>query len=86
MGAAVWVGSALSAFFFARIVPIGRRDGLVAELIAAVLPAIACGITATALDFGGWREPEWRAGVFVLIGSLTAVGLVRAVRLLRVDP
>lgn len=82
MGAAVWVGSALSAFFVARIVPIGRRNGRAGELIAAVAAAVVLGLAATALDFGGWHEPEWRAALFTLFGSLTAIGASRAIRLL----
>jgi len=62
-----------------------RRDGFVPELIAAITAAVAGGVVATALDFGGWREPEWRAGVFALIVSLAAVGFVRAARLIRVQ-
>jgi len=81
MGAAVWIGSALSAFFVARIVPIGRRREFVAELALSVAAALLCGVTATALDFGGWREPEWRAAIFTLFGALAAIGLARAVRL-----
>jgi len=83
MGAAVWLGSALSAFFLARIIPFGGRGGRLAELIAALAAAIACGVTATALDFGGWREPDWRAAAFALAGALAAAGLCRAARLLR---
>lgn len=83
MGTAVWAGSALSALFLARIIPIGRRDGLVAELITALLAAVICGVLATALDFGGWREPDWRAAAFAFAGSLAALAFYRATRLLR---
>ncbi len=50
---------------------------------AALAAAIVCGVAATARDFGGWREPDWRAAVFALAGALAATGFCRAARLLR---
>jgi hypothetical protein len=38
---------------------------------------LALGVTATALDFGGWNEPDWRAGLFVFLGALAAAGAIR---------
>lgn len=76
MGVTLWVAAAVAAFAIARIVP-HRRSRWFAELAAALVFGLALGATATALDFGGWNEPEWRAGVFVLVGSFAGVGLVR---------
>jgi hypothetical protein len=48
--------------------------------MAAVLIAIAFGLLATYLDFGGWQELDWRAGLFAFFGGLAAVGFTRALR------
>lgn len=77
----MWTASALSAFFVARIIPVGRRSRWIAELGVAIAAAWICGVAATALDFGGWREPDWRAALFALFGGLTALALLRAARL-----
>lgn len=82
VGIALWTAAGGLAFLVARIIPIARqtvvsRWGWLAELIAAVLVALACGLGATALDFGGWREPDWRAGLFAFLGGLAAAGLTR---------
>jgi uncharacterized membrane protein YeaQ/YmgE (transglycosylase-associated protein family) len=68
------------AFFIARIVPLGRTRPWLAELAAAVVAAMLLGVLATALDFGGWDEPDWRAGIFTFCGSVAAVGIVRALQ------
>src|SRR5205085_2010162 len=83
MGAALWVASALFVFFVARIVPPGRRQGYLLELVIALTAALLCGVIATALDFGGWREPDWRAAIFALLGALAAVGIYRSALLVR---
>ncbi|HET7435130.1 MAG TPA: hypothetical protein VFN10_10520 [Thermoanaerobaculia bacterium] len=78
MGAALWLAAALVAFAAARLIPRGRR-GWLAELVAALVVAIAAGFAATALDFGGWAEPEPRAGLFALLAAFAATGFVRLV-------
>ena len=83
MGAALWVTSALSIFVVARIVPSGRTRSYLIELIVAIAAAVVLGVAATALDFGGWRDPDWRAFAFVLFGTAAATALVRVVRLAR---
>jgi hypothetical protein len=83
MGAATWFFSALAAFSIARIIPRGRRSSYLRELTMAVLAAAVFGAIATALDFGGWRAPDWRAALFVLAGAATFIGSYRALRLLR---
>jgi hypothetical protein len=80
MGAALWVVSALSAFLIARIVPAGRRQDYLRELMVAVVAALLFGVAATVLDFGGWREPEWRASLFALFGALAAVAAYRGLQ------
>ena len=83
MGAVYWLASALSIFLVARIVPAGRIKNYLLELIASLAAAFACGLAATALDFGGWRESDWRAVLFVLLGTASVLGASRAVQLAR---
>ncbi len=78
MGAALWFAAALSAFFVARMVPAGRRHDYLYELLLAILASLICGSLATALDFGGWREAEWRAALFALCGALAVIAAYRA--------
>lgn len=79
MGVAVWFVAGGAAFFVARIVPAGRRTGL--EAIAANVGAAGAGVAATALDFGGWNEPDWRAGLFVFCCAAAAIAFTRLIRL-----
>jgi len=48
-----------------------------------MLVSVAAGLVATAFDFGGWNEIDWRAALFVAICALAAIGCVRLVRLMR---
>jgi uncharacterized membrane protein SirB2 len=77
MGAALWLGSGALAFLLARLVPFWRRRRWLGELVAALLTALALGGVATALDFGGWREPDPRAALFALLGSGAILGILR---------
>jgi hypothetical protein len=81
MGVALWLAAAVTAFVLARLIPAWRPEGLAGELMATAAAAAIFGLLATALDFGGWREPDWRAGVFALCGALGAAGALRALRL-----
>ncbi|HEY8130997.1 MAG TPA: hypothetical protein VII12_03830 [Thermoanaerobaculia bacterium] len=53
------------------------------ELALCLAAGAACGVAATALDFGGWRESDWRAILFVLLGTAFVIGAERAVQLAR---
>ena len=79
MGAAFWLASALSIFLVARIIPPGRHRIYLLELATALGAALACGLAATALDFGGWKELDWRAMLFVALGTAAFVGAERLV-------
>jgi hypothetical protein len=81
MGAALWLAAAVTAFALARLVPAGRTPGYFAEAAIALVAAALFGLVATALDFGGWREPGWRAALFALLGALAILGAGRALRL-----
>ena len=83
MGAALWATAALSVFLVARIVPFGRSNNYLMELLVAIAAAALFGLAATALDFGGWRDTDWRAVVFVLLGTAAATGAQRALHLAR---
>jgi len=83
MGAVLWITSALSLFLIARIVPAGRTRSYLSELLAAIAAAIVFGLLATALDFGGFRDLDWRAIAFVMLGAAAATGALRAFRLAR---
>jgi len=82
MGVAVWIGSGAVAWAFARIVPPGRTHWAI-ELTITFAAALILGLAATALDFGGWAEPDWRAGLFAFLGALAALGCLRSVTLFR---
>ena len=79
VGIAVWVVCGVVAFTLARVIPLARRRPW-AELAVTILTALLLGAAATAYDFGGWNEPDWRAGLFSFFGSFAAAGAVRAVQ------
>jgi len=86
MGIGLWMLCAAAVFFAIRSVPFGRPIGWIGELAAVVISALIAGAAATALDFGGWKEPDWRAGLFVLFASVAVCGVVRFVRLANSEP
>ena len=79
MGLLLWLVAGAAAFAFARIVPYRRPAGRWGELAAGLVAAIAFGLAATYLDFGGWQEPDWRAGLFALFGAFAAIGVKRLI-------
>jgi len=80
MGIALWLGCAIVVFFIARSVPYARPRRWIGELITSLLSALTMGVVATALDFGGWNEADWRAGLFVVFGAAAIIGAVRLIR------
>jgi nicotinamide riboside transporter PnuC len=80
MGIALWLGCATVIFFIARSVPYARPRRWIGELVTALISAMAMGVTATALDFGGWNEPDWRAALFVVFGVAAIIGAMRLIR------
>jgi len=77
MGIALWMLCAAAVFFTIRNIRVGRPAGWIAELLAVVIAALLLGGIATALDFGGWNELDWRAALFVLFGCLAISGVLR---------
>ena len=81
MGIALWLGSALVVFAAIRRVPHARPQRRLGELLTVLAAAAALGLAATALDFGGWNEPDWRAALFALFGSAAVAGAARLWRI-----
>ena len=79
MGLSLWFVGGGAAWILARFIPYGRSGA--AEAVAALLVAAAAGTAATAMDFGGWNEPDWRAGLFCFCCAAAAIATVRLVRL-----
>ena len=79
MGIGLWLACALVVFFVARNVPYARPARWIGELITSLVSALAMGVAATALDFGGWNEPDWRAALFVIFGTAAIIGALRIV-------
>ena len=77
MGIALWIVTSVAAFLFARMAPWRRRPAWAGELLVSIAAGLLFGTAATALDFGGWSEPDWRAGLFAFLGALAAAGMFR---------
>jgi hypothetical protein len=71
----------VAVFAASRAIPPGRPPRYGGELITALLISFGAGLAATALDFGGWNEIDWRAALFVAACAFAALGCHRAVRL-----
>jgi hypothetical protein len=86
MGIALWMICAAAVFFAIRYIRFGRPSGWIGELFTAVTGALLLGAIATALDFGGWNELEWRAALFVFLGTAAVAGAIRLARLTMPEP
>ena len=80
MGIATWLLSGVLAFALGRAIAVARPSYR-SELLLVLIVAFAAGLTATALDFGGWAEPDWRAGLFAFLCAFGATGIFRLSRL-----
>lgn len=49
----------------------------------ALLASFGFGVAATALDFGGWNEADWRAALFAFFGAAAAAAAWRLANLAR---
>lgn len=79
----MWIIAGLGAFAAARLIRAGRPKSWLIEGPLSLIVAAAAGLAATALDFGGWQEPDWRSGVFAFAAAFGAIGLARAIGLVR---
>jgi uncharacterized membrane protein YeaQ/YmgE (transglycosylase-associated protein family) len=77
MGLVMWVLAGVAAAATARLATPGKKQGWLPEGLAAVATACVFGAVATLLDFGGWKEPDWRAGLFALAGAALVIALIR---------
>jgi hypothetical protein len=77
MGIALWMACAGVVFFTIRNIRFLRPAGWLRELVGVVIGALILGEIATALDFGGWNELDWRAALFVLFGTFAISALLR---------
>jgi hypothetical protein len=71
--------SGIFAFLIARIIPFSRQVHWKTELVTAMVAALAAGLAATILDFGGWQDLDWRSAAFAFCVALAGTGVVRAV-------
>jgi hypothetical protein len=76
----MWLGAGIVVAMLARRVPYGRPAARAPEGLAGVAASLGAGMAATALDFGGWRELDWRAGLFAAMCAIAVIGIVRAIR------
>ena len=81
MGIVLWLVCGAAVFFVTRRSPAGRAVSWLVELLIVMTASLILGALATALDFGGWNEPDWRAGLFVIFGSAAVAGTMRVLRL-----
>ncbi|MEO6260848.1 MAG: hypothetical protein ABIP63_10875, partial [Thermoanaerobaculia bacterium] len=85
MGIALWIGAgALASLIAWRIRPMRPRWWWLEPALSLAV-ALLLGTLATALDFGGWSEPDWRAGIFVFAGSFAAIAGSRIIRTTRLS-
>jgi hypothetical protein len=76
IGVLSWIAAGGAAAALARLVP-RRREGVWAELLAAVLVAIAAGLLATALDFGGIATVDLRSAALAFLMGAAAIAALR---------
>jgi hypothetical protein len=81
VGSVLWLAAGSAAFVVANFIPYGRARRRVWDLFTSLIAALLFGAVATALNFGGWREPDPRAGAFVFFAALAVIGIVRVIRL-----
>lgn len=77
MGLLSWIIAGAVTFVLTRFIETRRRSWL-AELTTSVITALAAGLAATAMDFGGWAVADGRAFAFAGLVSLLSVGVLRS--------
>ncbi len=81
MGIVIWLLAGAAAFGAAALLKSGGALRWPIELTIALVAAVVFGLVATAFDFGGWNEPDWRAGLFCLFGAAVVLAMARLARL-----
>jgi hypothetical protein len=74
-----WAVAGAAAALLARLVP-RRRGTLWIEALAALAAALAGGLVATALDFGGIAALDARSAAFAFALAAAAIAAVRLSR------
>ena len=82
MGVALWLLCGSAVFAVSRAISMARPQRYTGELLVALVASLSAGLLATALDFGGWAEVDWRAGTFVICCAFASLGCARALHLL----
>jgi len=80
MGILVWLISGLLACLLCRLIPAARPPGRLVEYVVSCSVATVAGLVATALDFAGWNDPDWRAALFCFLAALAAIAISRIAR------
>jgi hypothetical protein len=75
-GIILWFLCGLASVLLARAIP-KHRGSWLREGTAGFLGCVVLGFVATRLDFGGYGELDWRAGLFIFAGSLALIGMTR---------
>jgi hypothetical protein len=81
LGLLTWLGAGLLAFTAARLLS-RHRQSWPRELVVALLLSLCAGVVATALDFGGWAEPDIRAFLFAALVAFAAIATLRLLRMI----
>jgi peptidoglycan/LPS O-acetylase OafA/YrhL len=81
MGIVIWLMAGALAFGAGMLMKSGFALRWPVELAIALAAAAVFGLIATAFDFGGWNEPEWRAAVFCFFGAGAVLAVARLARL-----
>ena len=77
MGILSWLLGSAAALLACRFIPIGRTASSLPEVLSGLAFAVAGGLLATRLDFGGWNEADPRAALFCGVMTLSGVALAR---------
>ena len=77
----MWLLCGAAVFAASRAIAAGRPARVVTELLLVIITSAVAGLAATALDFGGWGELDWRAAAFVILCDFAAIGVSRTVRM-----
>jgi len=80
VGIALWITAGALASLIARLIRPAQPQSWWLEPVIALLAATILGFVATALDFGGWNEPDWRAAAFAFAGTLAVTAGARILR------
>ncbi|MBI2212355.1 MAG: hypothetical protein HYU52_01805 [Acidobacteria bacterium] len=79
MGILTWLLGSAAALLACRFIPLGRTSGRVLEALCGLTFALAGGLVATRLDFGGWNVAEPRAVLFCAVSTSCGVAIYRCV-------